>query len=177
MLAALVILSAALADPKQLADQLMASAPPETRQQLSQIDLPRFVRAFVAVIGGMALFIGVSMIGCAFSVRKGNRAGTIYAMVIVSLCCLWWMFNVLTGVIHLASGALIGAAEILFAGCLSFVFGLCLFWLIGSVRAISSGFVGRTMLPEQIQNPPGYAGGYGAQTSIPLPPPPTNPAQ
>lgn len=173
LFAALMILSTAAADPKQLADQLIASAPAEAQKQLAQMNLPKFVRIFVAVVGGLTLGVGLSLVFSAFFVRKGRIGATVFAMIVCGLCTIWWLFNVLTGVIHLAGGAVIGAVEIVFAGCFALAFGLCVLWLIGSVRAIGAASRHAAMSLGQIQYPPGYTTGYGVQTSMPLPPPPT----
>jgi hypothetical protein len=173
----LIVLLSLAADPQQLADQLLASAPPETRHQLQQFDVTKIVHIFILVVGGIAAFVGISLVGSAFFVRRGSLAASIYAIIIVSLCCLWWIFNVLVGLIHLAGGAITGIVEMLFSGCICFAFGLCLYWLFGAARAIRFAANHRTMAVSQIGFPPGHSNGYAVQTSAQIPPPPQSPAR
>jgi hypothetical protein len=157
---------------QQLVDQLMASAPPEMRRQFSQSDMQIFADVAIVIAACIAVFLGVSLIVGGYLVRRGSRAAMVYAIIIVGLCGLLWFINVLTGILHLARGMAIGAAEALLSAGICFAFGLCLYWLIGTLRAANAISKGRVRSPRQIQYPPGYASGYGAQRSMPIPPPP-----
>jgi hypothetical protein len=117
-------------DPKQLANQMIASAPPNTQLPAPAAELPAFLHKAFTIVSEIAFFLGASMTGSAFLVRRGRRAPTVFALVVVSLCCLWWVLGVLSGLAHLAGGAVIGVLEFLMAACVASAFGLCAFWLV-----------------------------------------------
>jgi len=173
---AVLFLSAINADLQPLADQLKNSAPPEMQRELQKFNVIDVLRACLVLFGGTCAFVGISLAGCAFFVRRGSLVAMVYSMIIAGVCALFWLISMLTCLLQASAGSLPAAAQALFSGMICFVFGLCAFWLINAAKLTTTAARRRGTSLGQIQYPPGYTTGYGSQVHTPLPPPPQTPS-